>query len=123
MSALAGRDALVCSSTFNRNESPLTARAAEERWRQDAVGPLFPWQPLRKGSRAGEREQRRLLGAVVTGWYVDPAGEWRMRVFDSVTAEADCGNGSGRMFPVLRESGLYEWSFAQIVLGNREASQ
>ena len=62
VSALAGRDPLGCSSTFNRDESPLTARAAEERWRQDAVGPLFPWQPLRKGSRAGERSSGACSG-------------------------------------------------------------
>ena len=87
LSALAGRDALVCSSTFNRHESPVTARAAEERWRVDGMGPLFPWQPRRHGPRARAREQRRMFGAVLTGRRVDRPGAWRVRVFDSARAK------------------------------------
>ncbi len=71
-------------------------------------GPVVPVATPAERVEGGGAEQRRLFGAVVTGRCVDPAGAWRVRVFDSVTAEPDCGNGSGRMFPALRESGLYE---------------
>ena len=78
---LAGLDALVASSTFNRHDSLWTERALREGWGWQVAGPLFAVQPLGHRPAVRCRAQRRMFGGVVTGRRVDRREAWRTRLF------------------------------------------
>lgn len=91
-----GRNALVCSSTFSRYESPATEAARAEGWRLDAAGPLLPWQPLRHRPRQRQVEQRRMFGAVLSRRRMEVPAAWRVLVFDCLAAGHAGAAGEGR---------------------------
>ncbi len=90
LGGLRGLPVLVGSSTFNRHESAWTSAAVAAGWGWQRAGPLFSGAPPRHHASARARQQRLMLGGVVSGRPAHRWHSWRTRVFDCQAAHAVC---------------------------------